>query len=66
VVEWLTLLLHIREVLGSNFCLDTGYPEFFITSPSLQANVEIVPKNSATTASFPIDHSHITLSFDAI
>jgi hypothetical protein len=25
--EWLTLLLRIREVWGSNLGLDTGYPD---------------------------------------
>jgi hypothetical protein len=27
VVEWLTLLLRIREVMGSNFVPETGYPD---------------------------------------
>jgi hypothetical protein len=27
VVEWLTLLLHIWEVLGLNLGLETGYPD---------------------------------------
>jgi hypothetical protein len=27
VVEWLTLLLHIREVPGSNLSPETGYPD---------------------------------------
>jgi hypothetical protein len=27
VVEWLALLLHIQEVLGSNLVLETGYPD---------------------------------------
>jgi hypothetical protein len=26
VVEWLTLLIHIWEVLGSNLSPETGYP----------------------------------------
>jgi hypothetical protein len=26
-LEWLTLLVHILEVLGSNLGQDTGYPE---------------------------------------
>jgi hypothetical protein len=29
VIEWLTLLLHIREIPGSNLSPDTGYPEVF-------------------------------------
>jgi hypothetical protein len=40
MVEWLTLLFHIREVQGSNLGPETGYPdcEFFIVflSPSMQ------------------------------
>jgi hypothetical protein len=44
VVEWLTLLLHIREVPGSNICPKTDCPEFFRGFPQpLQANVRIVP-----------------------
>jgi hypothetical protein len=45
VVEWLTLLLHICEVPGSNLGQDTGYPtEIFHDFPqSLQANSGIVP-----------------------
>jgi hypothetical protein len=27
VTEWLTFLLHIREVLGSSLGPETGYPE---------------------------------------
>jgi hypothetical protein len=27
VVEWLTLLLHIRKFLDSNLSLETGYPD---------------------------------------
>jgi hypothetical protein len=37
-VEWLTLLLRIREVRGSNLGPDSGYPEFIVPflSPSMQ------------------------------
>jgi hypothetical protein len=43
LVEWLTLLLRIREVLDSNLGLETGYAdEGFIDFPqSLQANARI-------------------------
>jgi hypothetical protein len=36
LVEWLTLLLTIREVPGSNLGRETGYPDFFLVllSPS--------------------------------
>jgi hypothetical protein len=30
VVEWLTYLLPIREVPGSNLGPETGYPEVFV------------------------------------
>jgi hypothetical protein len=30
MVEWLTFLLRIREVLGSNLGPETGYPERFV------------------------------------
>jgi hypothetical protein len=47
VVEWLTLLLCIREVPGSNLVPETGYPGrgfFFCGFPhSVQANAGIVP-----------------------
>jgi hypothetical protein len=38
VVEWLTLLLRIREVSGLNLDFEAGYPEVFMSffSPSLQ------------------------------
>jgi hypothetical protein len=38
MIEWLTLLLHIQEVLGSKLGPETGYPEtWFHGSPqSLQ------------------------------
>jgi hypothetical protein len=29
MIEWLTLLLHIREVPYSNLCLKTAYPDRF-------------------------------------
>jgi hypothetical protein len=33
MVEWLTLLLHIREILGSNLGLESGYSDrFFVVS----------------------------------
>jgi hypothetical protein len=39
VVEWLTLLLRIQEVVGSNLGAEAIYPEGFLGFPlSLQAN----------------------------
>jgi hypothetical protein len=44
VVKWLTLLLCIRQVLGSNLSPETSYPEvLYGFLQSLQANAEIVP-----------------------
>jgi hypothetical protein len=45
VVEWLALLLHNRDVQGSNLGLKTGYPDqgFCGFLLSLQANARIVP-----------------------
>jgi hypothetical protein len=44
VVEWLTLMLHIREVQNSSLGWGTGYPEGFHGFPKfLQANAGIVP-----------------------
>jgi hypothetical protein len=44
VFMWLTLLIHIWEVPGSNLGPETGYPKVFcgFTQP-LQANARIVP-----------------------
>jgi hypothetical protein len=52
-VEWLTLLLHIREVPSSSLGWDTGYPNwdfswFFSVPPS---KVRDSALNLATTAS---------------
>jgi hypothetical protein len=44
VIAWLTLLLRIREVLGSNLDPETGYPDTFSWfSKSLPENAGIVP-----------------------
>jgi hypothetical protein len=44
VIEWLTLLLHIREVPGSNLSPETCYPKVFCGFPQcIQANAGIVP-----------------------
>jgi hypothetical protein len=32
--DWLALLLHVRELLGSNLGLETRYPEFFFCGVS--------------------------------
>jgi hypothetical protein len=56
MIEWLTLIIHIPEVPGSNFSPETGYPDgVFRGFPQfLQANVMIEPQNYATTASLKI------------
>jgi hypothetical protein len=45
VVEWLTFLLLIREVLGSNLGQETGYPDkvFHGFPQCIQAKAKIVP-----------------------
>jgi hypothetical protein len=44
VVEWLTLLLRIRDVSGSNLGPETDYSESFSAFPqSVQANAATVP-----------------------
>jgi hypothetical protein len=44
VVKGLTLVLRIREILGSNLGPETDYPEVFRDVPqSLQKNAGIVP-----------------------
>jgi hypothetical protein len=35
VIEWLTLLLRVQEVPGSNIGPETGCPEFFLSFLSL-------------------------------
>jgi hypothetical protein len=52
MVEWLTLLLGIQEVLGSNVSLGTSYPDWSFCGfiESLEANAEIEPWNKAWTA----------------
>jgi hypothetical protein len=67
VVESLTLLLRILEILASNLGPETGYPEFFSWFYSVpQADAGIVSHNYTTTASFQISNSCITLLFDAV
>jgi hypothetical protein len=47
VVEWLTLLLRIRDIQSSNLSPKTGLPnkDFRGSSQSLQENSGIVPQN---------------------
>jgi hypothetical protein len=60
----------VLKVPGSYLSLKKGYPEGFRCFPqSLQANAGIVPDirpRPLPSAPFPIYHSHIILSFDAI
>jgi hypothetical protein len=41
-VEWLALLLHIWNFLGSDFGTENGYPDVFMFLLSRQANERIV------------------------
>jgi hypothetical protein len=47
VIEWLTLLLCIQEVLSSDLGLETGYPDrgFCAFPQYLQTDFGIVPSN---------------------
>jgi hypothetical protein len=69
VVEWLTILLRIREVPGSNFGTKIGYSEFLCGFPqSLQATAGIYLKNrprSLPSTPLPIYLSSITLTLEA-
>jgi hypothetical protein len=72
VVEWLTLLLRILRVLGSNLGTETGYPElrFFIVflSPSRKIPglyLKIRPRPLSSTP-FPIHYSPVILLLGAI
>jgi hypothetical protein len=70
VVEWLTILLRIWEVPGSN--LETGYPcwgfSWFFSVPTGEFRISTLKLGPRSLAfkSFPNHHSPISLSFDAI
>jgi hypothetical protein len=69
-MSWLTLLLRIREVMGSNLGPKTGYPDYVWCGfpQSFQANAGILaqirPRRLPST-SFTIHHSRIILPFDS-
>jgi hypothetical protein len=69
-MSWLTLLLRIREVMGSNLGPKTGYPDYVWCGfpQSFQANsgilAQIRPRPLPST-SFTIHHSRIILPFDS-
>jgi hypothetical protein len=71
VVEWLTFLLRIREVSGSNLGPQTGYPNYgFRGFSSLSKRIlgwylQIWPQ-PLPSKSFPIHHALVILSFDTI
>jgi hypothetical protein len=56
MTEWLTLLLRIREVSGSNLGPKTDYLDWYFRGfpQSLQSDSGVVPYNYATTALFHI------------
>jgi hypothetical protein len=71
VVEWLTLLLHIREVPGSYLYPEAGYlvRVFSWFSSVCGGKSRIVPRirqRPLPFTYFPIHNSPIILSFDAI
>jgi hypothetical protein len=71
VLEWWTVLLRIREVPGSNFGLDTGFPDWdFCSNPQTHyVNAWIEPwikPRPLPSISLPVHHSLITLSFHAL
>jgi hypothetical protein len=70
VVEWLTLLVRIRDVSGSNLRPEPGYVDcgfsWLSSVPPGKCRDSVL--NQATAVSFdilPTHHSPITLSFDA-
>jgi hypothetical protein len=72
LVECLTLLLRIREVPGSNLSPETGCPEcwfsWFVSVPAGEcrnSTLQFRPR-PLPAKFFPIYHSLITLSFDAV
>jgi hypothetical protein len=69
--EWLTFILRIRNVHGSNLGFGTGYFDWCFPwfSQFLQANAGIAPKirpRPLPYVYFPNHHSYIILSFDAV
>jgi hypothetical protein len=68
MVEWLTLLLYIREVPGSNFSLETGYPHWgFSWFPSVPpGECQDCTLKLGHDYFLPIYHSLFTVSFGAI
>jgi hypothetical protein len=72
VVKWLTLLLHIQEVPGWNLGPETAYLDwsfsyFFSVLPGefRDSTLKIRPR-PLPTKSLPIQHSSVTLPFDAV
>jgi hypothetical protein len=70
-VEWLSLLIRIKEVSDSNFGLETGYPYwilswFFSVSPGTAMIVSEVRPPPLPFTSLPIHHLPVILFFDGI
>jgi hypothetical protein len=69
-VVWLTFLLRILEVQGSNLSPKIVYPKFLagFLSPFRQMTVQYlkISPRPLTSKSCPIYHPLVTLSFDAI
>jgi hypothetical protein len=71
VIEWVTLLLRVREVPISNLGPETGHADLDFTcfSSSLQPNTIIAPQirpRPLLPTSFPIHYSLIVPSFDTV
>jgi hypothetical protein len=66
VVEWSALLLHIREVPVKISDRRQAIPSYFMVFFTPPGKCRDSTLNQTTTASFPIYHSRINLSFDAI
>jgi hypothetical protein len=71
VVEWVTPLLRIREVPGSNIAPETGYSDWgfsWVSSvPPGECRIDILKRPRPLPSKFfPIHHSLVSVSFHAI
>jgi hypothetical protein len=68
VVDWLTILLHIREFPASDLGPETGYDDRFswVTSLAPGNTVRQIRPRPLPSTAFPIHHLLITIYFDAM